>query len=111
MKAFLDRFPTDGLRGTVVVLAATAAVPQHYLALDTSGRALVASLGGTTAPTVVYATGADFIEAQPTEALLEVVEPRRGGGAGPRPGAHVTVERRSGATSSTTLPTARPSAT
>ena len=62
MKAFLDRFPTGGLAGTAVVLAATAAVPQHYLALDTSGRALVASLDGWTVPTVVYATSADIVD-------------------------------------------------
>jgi NAD(P)H-dependent FMN reductase len=43
-----------------VVLVATAGSPLHYLSLDTSGRALVASLAGWTVPTVVYATGADF---------------------------------------------------
>jgi FMN reductase len=62
MKAFLDRFPTGGLSGTAVVLVATAAGPQHYLALDTSGRALVASLDGFTVPTVVYATSADIVD-------------------------------------------------
>jgi FMN reductase len=62
MKAFLDRFATGALAGTAVVLAATAAVPQHYLSLDTSGRALVASLDGWTVPTVVYATSADIVD-------------------------------------------------
>jgi FMN reductase len=69
MKGFLDRFATDGLRGTVVVLAATAAAPQHYLALDTGGRALVASLAGLTVPTVVYGTSADFEDGKPTSVL------------------------------------------
>jgi len=62
MKAFLDRFPSGALAGTAVVLAATAAAPQHYLALDTSGRALVASLEGWTMPTVVYALSADIVD-------------------------------------------------
>jgi FMN reductase len=62
LKAFLDRFPTGALAGTAVVLAATAAVPEHYLALDTSGRALVASLDGWTVPTVVYATSGDIVD-------------------------------------------------
>jgi FMN reductase len=74
MKAFLDRFSTNALRGTVVVLAATAAAPQHYLALDTSGRALVASLGGTSTATVVYATALEFVDGEPGPGLLEVVE-------------------------------------
>ena len=62
MKAFLDRFATGALAGTAVVLAATAAAPQHYLSLDTSGRALVASLDGWTVPTVVYALSADIVD-------------------------------------------------
>jgi FMN reductase len=71
LKAFLDRFPTDALARTAVVLVATAASPAHYLALDTSGRAVVASLGGWTVPTVVYATGADFTTDGPGPAVLE----------------------------------------
>ena len=60
-KVVFDLLPQDALRGTAVVLAATAAGPAHYLALDTGGRALVASLGGWTVPTVVYATKADDV--------------------------------------------------
>ena len=70
MKAFLDRFPPGGLARTAVVLVATAAVPQHYLTLDTSGRALVASLDGLTVPTVVYATSADVIDGRPSEVIV-----------------------------------------
>jgi FMN reductase len=73
MKAFLDRFSTDALARTVVVLAATAASPAHFLALDTGGRAVVASLGGWTVPTVVYATGADFADGWPDPSLLAVL--------------------------------------
>ena len=74
VKGFLDRFPAEGLRGVAVVLAATAAVPQHYLSLDTSGRALVASLGGLTVPTVVYGTSADFVEGVPGPSLTDLVD-------------------------------------
>lgn len=71
LKAFLDRFPTDALLRTAVVLAATAASPAHFLSLDTGGRAVVASLGGWTVPNVVYATGADFDGGLPGPTLLE----------------------------------------
>ena len=71
LKAFLDRFPTEALAGTAVILAATAAAPSHYLALDTGGRSVVASLGGWTVPTVVYATGADFTDGRPSEPVLD----------------------------------------
>lgn len=65
MKSFLDRFPADALRSTAVVLMATAGSSLHYLTLDTSGRALVASLSGWAVPTVVYATGDDFVDGAP----------------------------------------------
>lgn len=71
LKAFLDRFPADALARTAVVLAATAGSPAHYLALDTGGRAVVASLGGWTVPAIVYATGADFTDGVPNPSLLE----------------------------------------
>jgi FMN reductase len=71
MKAFLDRFPGGALAGTAVVLAATAGGPDHYLALDTGGRALVASLDGWAVPTVVYATPADIVDGSPSPPLLE----------------------------------------
>jgi FMN reductase len=74
LKAFLDRFPTDALLRTAVVLAATAGSPAHFLSLDTGGRAVVASLGGWTVPTVVYATGADFTDGAPGPSLRETLE-------------------------------------
>jgi FMN reductase len=70
LKAFLDRFAAGALSGTAVVLAATAAAPLHYLSLDTSGRALVASLDGWTVPTVVYATSADIVDGKVGDELL-----------------------------------------
>ena len=60
LKLVLDLLPTDALAGTGVVLAATAASPTHFLSLDTGLRPVVASLGGWSAPTVVYATERDF---------------------------------------------------
>ena len=50
LKAFLDRFATGALTNTAVVLIATAGSPTHFLALDTGGRAVVASLGGGPCP-------------------------------------------------------------
>jgi NAD(P)H-dependent FMN reductase len=55
---------------TAVVLCASAGGPAHFLALDTGGRSLVASLGGWTVPTVVYATGADFDDGVPGPAVM-----------------------------------------
>lgn len=70
MKAFFDRFPPGALRRTAVVLVGTAIAHEHFLALDTSGRALVASLEGWTVPTVVYATHADFVDGEPTDDII-----------------------------------------
>jgi FMN reductase len=71
LKAFLDRFAAGALAGTAVVLIATAAIPEHYLSLDTGGRALVASLDGWTVPTVVYATSGDVVDGVVGEAVRE----------------------------------------
>ena len=71
LKAFLDLFAMESLAHTAVVMMASAASPAHFLALDTGGRAVVASLGGWTVPTVVYATPADFTEREPSDVLVE----------------------------------------
>jgi FMN reductase len=71
IKSFFDRFPPRALARTAVVLVATAIAKEHFLSLDTSGRALVASLEGWTVPTVVYATAEDFQDGRPTEAVVE----------------------------------------
>ena len=73
MKAFFDRFEPDALKNTAVVLCATAIVAEHYLSLDTGGRALVASLGGWTVPTVVYATREDFTDGKPRPDVLDTL--------------------------------------
>jgi FMN reductase len=74
LKAFFDRFPTDALRGTAVVLCATAGSRDHYLSLDTGGRALIASLGGWTVPTVVYGVSADFEDGVPGPSLMATLQ-------------------------------------
>jgi FMN reductase len=73
LKLVLDQLPPDGLRGIPVVLIATAGSDLHFLALDTGGRAVVASLGGWTVPTVVYATPASFVDRVPTEETVGVL--------------------------------------
>lgn len=70
VKAFFDRFQPSALREVAVVLVATAIVKEHYLSLDTGGRALIASLEGWTIPTVVYATADDFVDGAPTDDVL-----------------------------------------
>ena len=64
LKVLFDQLPSSALAGKAVVLAATAGGPSHFLALDTGGRALVASLDGWTVPTVTYATPGDFDDAK-----------------------------------------------
>jgi len=71
IKAFFDRFAPRALARTAVVLVATAIAKEHFLSLDTGGRALIASLEGWTVPTVVYATGDDFVDEKPSDAILD----------------------------------------
>ena len=73
VKAFFDRFETGALSSVACVLAATGGIPEHFLAVDTGLRTLVASLGGWSVPTVVYATGADFSDGQPSEPLRATI--------------------------------------
>jgi FMN reductase len=73
LKAFFDRFQPGALAKTAVVLVATAGIPDHFLALDTGGRALVASLEGTTVSKVVYAISADFVDGVPKPELLDTL--------------------------------------
>jgi FMN reductase len=71
LKVVLDQLPTDALRGTAAVLAATAGSPAHFLALDTGLRSAVASLSGWSVPTVAYATGDDFdADGRPLDGIL-----------------------------------------
>jgi len=60
LKAFLDLFPQNALRGVVVGLLATGGSPHHALAIDHGLRPLVASLGGLSAARAIYVTDAEF---------------------------------------------------
>ena len=60
LKAFLDLFPQDALRGSVAGLIATGAGPGHALAIDHGLRPLVASLRGLTAAQALYVTDPQF---------------------------------------------------
>jgi FMN reductase len=62
-KTIYDLQPTDALVGSVTVPIATAAAPEHFLAIDHALRPLVASLGGWTTPSGVYAIHSDVSEA------------------------------------------------
>ena len=73
LKAFFDRFQPSALAKTAVVLVATAGIADHFLSLDTGGRALVASLEGTTVSKVVYAISADFVDGEPKPELLDAL--------------------------------------
>jgi FMN reductase len=74
LKVLLDQLPTAALVGKACILAATAGGPLHFLSIDTSMRAVVASLDGWSVPTVVYATGADFDESnRPGPGVLETL--------------------------------------
>jgi FMN reductase len=60
LKAFLDLFPQDSLRGVVVGLIATGAGPAHQLTIDHTLRPLVASLRGLSASQGIYVVDSQF---------------------------------------------------
>ncbi|WP_430784644.1 NADPH-dependent FMN reductase [Actinoplanes sp. G11-F43] len=47
LKAFLDRYPTDGLAGVVAVPVMTGGAPDHALAVETHLRPLLVELGAS----------------------------------------------------------------
>ncbi len=63
LKVLFDQLAAGALEGTACVLGATGGSLHHFLSIDTGFRALIASLGGWSVPTVVYATGEDFADA------------------------------------------------
>ena len=63
LKTLFDLMPEGLLEGKVCVLVATAAQPGHLLAVDHGLRPLIASLGGLSTATAIYATPEDFVEA------------------------------------------------
>lgn len=73
LKAFFDRFQPNALAKTTVVLVATASIPEHFLSIDTGGRALIASLEGLSVPKAVYATRDDFTDGVPNDDVLKAL--------------------------------------
>ncbi len=71
LKTLFDHMPEHYLSGKIAVLIATGAAPGHMLAIDHGLRPLIASLGGVSAATAIYATPADFVDGEPGEALAE----------------------------------------
>ncbi|NLD75564.1 MAG: FMN reductase [Acidimicrobiales bacterium] len=59
-KTIFDLLPQGALEGTVVVPIATGYGADHHLSVDHGLRPLVASLGGWTVPSGIYATKADI---------------------------------------------------
>ena len=61
-KTIFDLLPQGALAGSVTVPIATGYSPDHRLAIDHCIRPLIASLGGWTTPTSIYASKADVDE-------------------------------------------------
>jgi FMN reductase len=70
LKVFFDLLPNGALTGKIVVPIATGGSAAHQLALDHGLRPLVASLGGLTVATGIYASPDQFPEGEPEPALL-----------------------------------------
>lgn len=70
LKCLFDLMPPAHLQGKVCVPVQTAAVPQHFLAIDYGFRPLFASLDGVPI-SGVYATDDQFNEGQPSDRLLQ----------------------------------------
>jgi FMN reductase len=62
LKAFLDRYGNDGLKGTVAVPVMTGAAPIHALAPEVFLRPLLVELGATVPARGLYVTEGQFDE-------------------------------------------------
>ncbi len=62
LKTIFDLLPQGALDGSVTIPIATGYGPDHRLAIDHGLRPLIASLGGLTTATGVYATNADIVD-------------------------------------------------
>lgn len=78
LKVFFDLLPPDALRGTVTLPIATGGSPAHLLMIDHGIRPLIASLGGLTTATAIYATPADFDGPEPNAALRDTLHTAAG---------------------------------
>jgi FMN reductase len=74
-KTVFDLLPQDALRDVVAILAATGAGQGHRLAVDHGLRPLIASLGGWSTPTGLYATTDDVdVSGYVSDALYAAVQ-------------------------------------
>jgi len=73
LKVFFDLLPHGALAGKVVVPIATGGGPAHQLAVDHGLRPLIASLGGLSVATGVYAQPEQFAAGRPEPALVDRV--------------------------------------
>ena len=87
LKAFLDRFETNGLEGVVAVPVMTGGSPHHSLAPDTTLRPLLVELGASVPTTSLYFVTADSSAVAPVvsewtranrAAILGAAHARRG---------------------------------
>lgn len=72
-KSIFDLLPQGALVGSVTIPIATGYAADHRLAIDHGIRPLIASLGGWTTPTGVYATAADVTSETVRTALASAV--------------------------------------
>jgi FMN reductase len=54
LKAFFDRFPTDGLNDVIAIPLMTGGAPVHALAVDVSLRPLLVELGASVPTTSIF---------------------------------------------------------
>ncbi|OLP59675.1 NADPH-dependent FMN reductase [Salmonella enterica subsp. enterica serovar Javiana] len=73
-KSFVDILDADALRGTPVLLAATAGTARHSLVLEHAMRPLFAHLKAVTVPTAVFAASEDWGAGGVAEGLAARVE-------------------------------------
>jgi FMN reductase len=75
LKAFLDRFPGDGLRGVVAVPLMLGAGAQHVLAVETSLRPVLTELGATVPVRGLYVLDATYDDPSAYSPWLEASRP------------------------------------
>lgn len=74
LKVFFDLLPQDGLAGKVVIPIATGGSLAHQLVLDHGLRPLIASIGGVTIATGVYAAQGQFNGVVPETPVTQRVD-------------------------------------
>jgi FMN reductase len=60
LKAFFDRFPTDGLEKVIAIPLMTGGAPVHALAVDVSLRPLLVELGASLPTTSIFLVVSDL---------------------------------------------------